>query len=148
MREKPRDSRRGGKAKGRASGPPLGGSRTRRGAPRRIKGAREGAKKPALRAAGSSLQEARKAGESERERRVAEEIVRIARDELELDAGRLGERGTPLAGQLDSLALLSLVVAVEDRFRIVLGDDDAAETRTLLDLSRLVLSRAKEEHLP
>lgn len=94
------------------------------------------------------MQEARKAGESERERRVAEEIVRIARDELELDAGRLGERGTPLAGQLDSLALLSLVVAVEDRFRIVLGDDDAAETRTLLDLSRLVLSRAKEEHLP
>jgi acyl carrier protein len=44
--------------------------------------------------------------------------------------------------------LLSLVVAVEDRFRIVLADDDAATTRTLEDLARLVAKRASPEVLP
>jgi acyl carrier protein len=80
------------------------------------------------------------------ERRVADEILRIARDELHL--GPPPEDGAPLAGQLDSLALLSLVVAIEDRFRIVLADDDAARTRSLEDLARLVAARAGPEVLP
>jgi acyl carrier protein len=81
------------------------------------------------------------------ERRVADEIVRIARDELGLRGPPPGA-ATPLAAQLDSLALLSLVVAVEDRFRIVLADDDAAATRSLEDLARLVAARAAPEVLP
>ena len=44
--------------------------------------------------------------------------------------------------------LLSLVVAVEDRFRIILADDDAAGTRSLEDLARLVVARAAPELLP
>jgi acyl carrier protein len=84
-------------------------------------------------------------GLSEREVRVAEEIVRIAREDLGIEATRALE---PLAAALDSLALLSLVVAVEDRFRIVLTDDDAAGTRTLDDLARLVAARAAPESLP
>ncbi|WP_242342135.1 acyl carrier protein [Anaeromyxobacter terrae] len=84
---------------------------------------------------------------TEREALVAYEILRIARDEL-----RLGD-ATPapdasLAGALDSLQLLSLVVAVEDRFRIVLEDDDAAGTRTLADLARLVAARADAALIP
>lgn len=78
--------------------------------------------------------------------RVAAEILRIAREELRLE----GEHrpGEPLAARLDSLALLSLVVAVEDRFRVILTDDDAAGTRTLEDLARLVAGRASPELLP
>ncbi|HET8541563.1 MAG TPA: acyl carrier protein [Anaeromyxobacter sp.] len=94
---------------------------------------------------------------------VAREIVRVAREELRLEAppsppappggeGR-GEGGgiawdEPLASRLDSLQLLALVVAVEDRFHLVLTDDDAAETRTLAQLARLVAARAPAERLP
>ena len=84
---------------------------------------------------------------TDRESRAAEEILRLARDELGY-RGPLEAGSAPLAGQLDSLVLLSLVVAVEDRFRIVLADDDAATTRTLQDLARLVAARAGPEALP
>ncbi len=83
---------------------------------------------------------------TEREALVAEEIVRIARDELRLE--QRPAPGEPLATKLDSLALLALVVAVEDRFHVVLTDDDAAGTRTLEDLARLVAARAPDERLP
>lgn len=46
-----------------------------------------------------------------------------------------------LAGRLDSMQLLVLVTAVEDRFRVVLTPDDAAVTRSLADLAQLVSSR-------
>ena len=82
-----------------------------------------------------------------REAAIAREILRIARDELKLE-GDLPAPDEPLAERLDSLALLGLVVAVEDRFRVILTDDDAAEARTLADLARLVGSRAAPEHLP
>jgi acyl carrier protein len=81
-----------------------------------------------------------------REQAVAEEIRRIARDDLHarLDFGDADE----LAGKLDSLALLSLVVAVEDRFRVKLTEEDAERTRCLADLARLVAARASPEALP
>lgn len=84
---------------------------------------------------------------TEREAAVAGEILRIARDEL----GLPGEPPAPeatLSSALDSLQLLSLVVAVEDRFRIVIEDDDAAETRSLADLARLVTARADAALIP
>ena len=80
------------------------------------------------------------------QRRVADEILRIAREDLRLGAPPDG--AAPLAGQLDSLLLLSLVVAIEDRFRIALTDDDGATTRSLEDLARLVAARASPERLP
>ena len=114
---------------------------------------------------------------TEAERAVAREIVRIAREELAFEpaamgfAGELGPGGSVasgggtgpggntglaagaaggelLAAALDSLQLLSLVVAVEDRFRVVLAEEDAAGTRTLADLARLVASRAEAGLLP
>jgi acyl carrier protein len=84
---------------------------------------------------------------TDREAAVAGEILRIARDEL----GLPGDPPAPdaaLASALDSLQLLSLVVAVEDRFRIVVQDDDAAGTRSLADLARLVAARADAALLP
>ncbi len=77
---------------------------------------------------------------------VAREIARIARDELRLEGAPSPDE--PLAARLDSLALLALVVAVEDRFHVALTDDDAATTRSLADLARLVVARAPPERLP
>ncbi len=73
-----------------------------------------------------------------RESAVAEEILRLAREELELDADLSPEE--ELAGRLDSVKLLALVVAVEDRFRVILRDEDAARARSLADLARLVVA--------
>jgi acyl carrier protein len=78
---------------------------------------------------------------------VAGEIRRMLRDELGL-AGEVPGLDEPLAGRLDSLLLLSLVVAVEDRFHVVLTDDDAARARTLSQLAGLVAARAPAERLP
>lgn len=83
---------------------------------------------------------------SDPEARVATEILRIAREELAIEAEPRPDEA--LAARFDSLALLSLVVAVEDRFRVILTDDDAAGTRSLEDLARLVVSRASPELLP
>jgi acyl carrier protein len=80
------------------------------------------------------------------ETEVAREILRIAREELALP-GEPPAPDQPLAGQLDSLALLALVVAVEDRFRVVLTDDDAATAQSLEDLARLVCSRGGHQRL-
>jgi acyl carrier protein len=76
---------------------------------------------------------------TDREAAVAREILRIAHEELRLEDDPVA--GEPLASALDSLALLALVVAVEDRFRVVLTEDDGAAARTLEDLARIVAAR-------
>jgi acyl carrier protein len=81
-----------------------------------------------------------------REQEVAAEIRRIVREELHART-EFGD-DEELASRLDSLALLSLVVAVEDRFRILLTDDDAMTARTLSDLARIVAARAAAEVAP
>ena len=74
-----------------------------------------------------------------REAAIADEIRSLAREQLRLEvAGRDDEE---LASRLDSLALLSLVVAVEDRFRVLLTEEDAAGTKSLADLARLVAGK-------
>jgi acyl carrier protein len=70
---------------------------------------------------------------------IAAEIRRIAREELAIEADPAP--GEELASRLDSLALLSLVVAVEDRFRVILDEADAAGTRSLEDLAQLVATK-------
>jgi acyl carrier protein len=82
-----------------------------------------------------------------REAAVAAEILRLAREELALE-GAPPDPGEPLAGRLDSLLLLSLVVAVEDRFRVILTDDDTSGATTLADLARLVAARTEDAGLP
>jgi acyl carrier protein len=85
-----------------------------------------------------------------REREVAREIRRLAHEDLGLEWD--GADGEELAGRLDSLALLSLVVAVEDRYRVKIGEEEAATTRSLADLARLVARKAdapaKKEEVP
>lgn len=74
---------------------------------------------------------------------VAHEILRIVREEVGF-AGEPPAADEPLASRLDSLMLLSLVVAVEDRFHVVLTDDDAAGARTVADLARIVAARGTD----
>jgi len=70
------------------------------------------------------------------EAKVAREIRRLVREELALEWD--GTDGEELAGCLDSLALLSLLVAVEDRWQIKITEEDAASTKSLADLAQLV----------
>jgi acyl carrier protein len=81
------------------------------------------------------------------EQAVAGEILRVAREAVAFEGEPPGLE-EPLAGRLDSLRLLTLVVAVEDRFHVTLTDDDAMAARTLADLARLVVARAPDERLP
>jgi len=76
-----------------------------------------------------------------RQAEVAAEIRRLAREQLSPGAAFGDEE--ELASRLDSLQILALVTAVEDRFRVVLTPDDAAGTRSLADLARLVARRAE-----
>lgn len=78
---------------------------------------------------------------------VAAELVRLAREALAWE-GEPPALDEPLAGRLDSLQLLSLVVAIEDRFHVILADDDAAGVRTLSALARLVAARGDPARLP
>ncbi len=82
-----------------------------------------------------------------REAAVAKEILRLAREDLRLEGAPPGP-DEPLAGRFDSLLLLSLVVAVEDRFHVILTDDDARHVATLSGLARLVAARAEASRLP
>ncbi len=81
-----------------------------------------------------------------RELAVAAEIRRIAREELKLAMEAADDE--ELASRLDSLALLSLVVAVEDRFQVILTEEDGARARSLADLARIVAGRAPAEATP
>jgi acyl carrier protein len=75
---------------------------------------------------------------------VAAEIARVLRDELGLS--REVKPGDDLVTdlQLDSVGLLTLVVGLEDRFRVALAEDDASRVRTVAELAELVAQRARE----
>jgi acyl carrier protein len=65
-------------------------------------------------------------------RQVLSEIVH---EQLEWK-GQLPEN--ELASAFDSMQRLTLVVAIEDRFRICLDDDDEKEIRTIDDLIAMI----------
>ena len=71
-----------------------------------------------------------------------DEIRRVVADELALPRRPAPQDDLLLDLHLDSVGLLTLVVALEDRFRIKLGEEDAAAVRTVADLAALVAERA------
>jgi acyl carrier protein len=81
------------------------------------------------------------------EQAVVRELVKLAVEQLALTEAAPAP-DEPLAGRLDSLQLLTLAVAVEDRFHVSLTDDEAAEASTLADVARLVIARADPARLP
>ena len=74
---------------------------------------------------------------------VLAEIRRVLRDELGLARDPRPEDDLVTDLQLDSVGLLTLIVGLEDRFRIVLAEEDAASVRTVRDLAALVTERRK-----
>jgi acyl carrier protein len=79
-----------------------------------------------------------------REAEVLEEIRRLAAEELAID--RPLEPGDRLVEDLglDSMTLVAMTVAVEDRFRVVLEPDGGAPVESVGDLVRLVAARREE----
>jgi acyl carrier protein len=75
---------------------------------------------------------------------VLGEIGRVLREELGLSRPPRPEDDLVTDLQLDSVGLLTLVVGLEDRFRVALAEEDAAAVRTVRDLAALVLRRREE----
>ena len=75
---------------------------------------------------------------------VLGEIGRVLREELGMQ--REVRPGDELMRdlQLDSVGLLTLVVDLEDHFRVALKEEDAAVVRTVAELAALVLRRREE----
>ena len=71
---------------------------------------------------------------------VRDALIAIAREKLDW-RGPLPGADIELARALDSLQMLALVVAVEDRFRICLDPEDEARIRTLPDLVDVIRSK-------
>ena len=74
---------------------------------------------------------------------ILAEIRRVLRDELGLARDPRPEDDLVTDLQLDSVGLLTLIVGLENRFRIVLAEEDAASVRTVGDLAALVAERRK-----
>jgi acyl carrier protein len=72
---------------------------------------------------------------------VLQEIRRVVRDELGVEREVRAEDDLVRDLQLDSVGLLTLVVGLEDRFRVALAEEDAAGVRTVQDLIALVAKR-------
>ena len=73
---------------------------------------------------------------------VLAEIARVAREDLGL--GREVAPADRLVDDLslDSITLTTLAVALEDRFRVCLSDEEASAVETVGGLARLVVARA------
>ncbi|RKH40985.1 acyl carrier protein [Corallococcus llansteffanensis] len=69
------------------------------------------------------------------------EIRRIAREELEFEGGVEPSHDLLRDLHLDSLGLTVLAVGLENRFRVLLSEEDAQGVRTVEDLARLVAAR-------
>ena len=76
-------------------------------------------------------------------REVVAVISRVLRDEVGVERAVLPEDDLQADLQLDSVGLLTLVVGLEDHFRVALAEEDAAGVRTVGDLAALVASRAQ-----
>ncbi|MCA1827897.1 MAG: acyl carrier protein [Myxococcales bacterium] len=74
---------------------------------------------------------------------VVAEIRRVLHDELGLSREPRPDDDLVSDLQLDSVGLLTLVVGLEDRFRVALAEEDAAKVRTVRDLAALVCARRK-----
>lgn len=75
---------------------------------------------------------------------VIEEIRRVCRDELELDREIAPDDALLEDLELDSMGLIVVAVAVENRFRVKLTEADSEGVRTVRDLAERVCQRAAE----
>lgn len=78
------------------------------------------------------------------EAEVLEQIRRIAATDLGVRIAVTPETSLTGGLKLDSLSAITLAVALEDRYRIQLGEQDAGELTTVRDLVALVRRRIRE----
>jgi acyl carrier protein len=76
--------------------------------------------------------------------RVLAEISRVLRGELQLEREVRPEDDLAADLNLDSVSLLTLVVELENTFRVALNEEDAAQIHTVAELAALVVTRAHE----
>jgi acyl carrier protein len=79
----------------------------------------------------------------DRRQEVIAVIGRVLHDEVGLRRAVRAEDDLLTDLQLDSVGLLTLVVGLEDHFRVALAEQDAAAVRTVGDLASLVAARAE-----
>ncbi len=72
---------------------------------------------------------------------IREGIAQVARAHLGWEGGLPGDTPLVEALRLDSLRLLTLVVELEDHFRVVIEDDDAAGLERVDDLVAMLRRR-------
>ncbi len=73
---------------------------------------------------------------------ISSRVQSIAADVFEVDASAVTDASTPDDIETwDSLALLNLMVALEDEFSITLPPDDVAEAPTIGHIAALVAAR-------
>jgi acyl carrier protein len=81
---------------------------------------------------------------AELEAQVLEEIRRVAREELDYCAEIQLSHRLHEDLQLDSMAMIVVATELENRFRVMLAEEDAGVLATVEDLVRLVLTRLAE----
>jgi acyl carrier protein len=79
------------------------------------------------------------------EAEVAAEIIRGIRAEAPPTLVVTPESDLFRDLSLDSITLTSLVVSLEDHYRILLNEEDAGEVRTVGDLAALVVRRLRQQ---
>lgn len=77
---------------------------------------------------------------------VLDEIRRVARAELGHEGAIERTHALREDLRLDSLGMVLVAVALEDRFRVRLREEDAAGVATVDDLVALVRRRVTEQH--
>lgn len=80
------------------------------------------------------------------EERVLSEIARVLRECLRQPRPVAPDLDLARDLQLDSVALLTVVVELERVFGVELHEEDAGEVRTVRELAALVVRRAAEAH--
>ena len=78
---------------------------------------------------------------------VLAECERILQQELESPAPLQPDATLAAWPELDSIGLIVLIVALEDRFRVILNQSDAAAIVPFADLADLIVRRAAEPPL-
>ncbi len=78
------------------------------------------------------------------DKRVLEEIQRIARAELEFSGQVLLTHRLNEDLHLDSMAMIVVAVGLENAFRVKLQEEDAGLILTVADLVQLVVQRVSE----
>lgn len=80
------------------------------------------------------------------DREVLAEIRRLLRDDLEHPAPVAADDTLRDCPALDSVGIVTLAVGLEDRFRVILSEEDTPRLETFGDLARLVVRRHGEQH--